>query len=99
MTQWLIWLVRQYQRWLSPRLPRLCRFHPTCSEYAIQAFSLHGVWRGGWLTLRRLVRCQPFCAGGYDPVPGTESRDSGAEAGGNPCAYQESFAEVSHKTS
>jgi putative membrane protein insertion efficiency factor len=62
-------LLRGYKRWLSPHLPRLCRFHPTCSEYATEAIERHGLLRGSWLTAKRLVRCQPFCAGGFDPVP------------------------------
>ncbi|TMH69732.1 MAG: membrane protein insertion efficiency factor YidD [Betaproteobacteria bacterium] len=57
-------------RWaLSPLLPQACRFHPSCSEYAEQALARHGAWRGGWLTARRLCRCGPWHAGGYDPVP------------------------------
>jgi len=57
-------------RWvLSPLLPQACRFHPSCSEYAEQALTRHGAWRGGWLTVRRLCRCGPWHAGGYDPVP------------------------------
>lgn len=58
-----------YQWVLSPFLGRHCRFAPTCSEYARQALQAHGVLRGGWLTLRRLLRCQPFHPGGYDPPP------------------------------
>ena len=61
-----IWL---YQRLLSPLKPRTCRFHPTCSSYAIEALRVHGALRGSWLTVRRLLRCQPFCEGGWDPVP------------------------------
>ena len=62
-------LLRLYKRGISPLLPKSCRFHPTCSEYAMEAIERHGVLRGGWLTVKRLVRCQPFCAGGVDPVP------------------------------
>lgn len=58
-----------YQRVLSPFLPKRCRFYPSCSEYAAQAILKHGVWRGGWLALRRLLRCGPWHPGGYDPVP------------------------------
>lgn len=61
--------VRMYQRWLSPLLPPACRFAPTCSEYARLALSEHGVVRGSWLALLRLVRCHPFNPGGYDPPP------------------------------
>jgi uncharacterized protein len=62
-------LLRVYKRGISPLLPKACRFHPTCSEYAMEAIERHGLLHGGWLTVRRLVRCQPFCAGGVDPVP------------------------------
>jgi uncharacterized protein len=61
--------VRGYQCCLRPVLPRACRFHPSCSEYADEALARHGAWRGGWLTARRLCRCGPWHPGGYDPVP------------------------------
>lgn len=57
-----------YKRWVSPMLPSACRFCPTCSEYALEAVSRYGVVRGGWLGVRRLLRCHPFHAGGFDPV-------------------------------
>ena len=62
-------LLRLYKRAISPFLPPSCRFVPTCSEYGYEAIERHGVWLGSWLALRRLVRCHPFCPGGYDPVP------------------------------
>lgn len=62
-------LIGGYQRWLSPMLPPSCRFQPTCSEYTKIAIVEHGVVRGGWLGLRRIARCNPFCRGGFDPVP------------------------------
>jgi putative membrane protein insertion efficiency factor len=65
----LILLVRAYQVALSPLLPASCRYYPSCSTYAIEALERHGALRGGWLTLRRLARCNPFRPGGYDPVP------------------------------
>ena len=61
--------VRFYQRWISPGLPPTCRFHPTCSVYAVDALTVHGLVRGSWLTLRRLLRCGPWHSGGLDPVP------------------------------
>ena len=61
--------LRAYRRWLSPILPRACRFHPTCSEYAIAAIAAHGLLRGVKLAILRLLRCQPFSRGGFDPVP------------------------------
>ncbi len=60
--------LRFYKRWISPMLPSACRFHPTCSEYMMEAISAHGVPRGVWLGLRRLGRCHPFHEGGFDPV-------------------------------
>ena len=60
--------LRLYKRWLSPLLPSACRFHPTCSEYMMQAVEKHGVARGVWLGIRRLLRCHPFHQGGFDPV-------------------------------
>lgn len=62
-------LLRLYKLILSPLLPRACRFHPTCSDYATKAVARHGVLRGGWLTVKRLARCHPFSAGGFDPAP------------------------------
>lgn len=61
--------IRFYQWFISPVLPPSCRFCPTCSAYAAEAVLVHGIFRGSWLALRRLVRCNPWCKGGYDPVP------------------------------
>ncbi len=81
MRRLLIGLVKGYRLFVSPMLPPSCRFYPTCSEYAVEALSRHGAIKGGWLTLRRLGRCHPFCAGGVDPVPGTDSQ-TGCRASG-----------------
>jgi uncharacterized protein len=62
-------LIRGYKFFISPQLPGACRFLPTCSDYAAQAVSRHGVVKGGWLAARRLARCHPLCAAGHDPVP------------------------------
>jgi putative membrane protein insertion efficiency factor len=62
-------LIRGYQRLLSPLLPPSCRFYPSCSQYALEAVNRHGAFKGSWLAARRLVRCHPFNAGGFDPVP------------------------------
>jgi uncharacterized protein len=69
----LIALLRGYKRWLSPLLGPRCRFVPSCSEYAMQAISLHGAGRGGWLALQRIARCHPLHPGGHDPVPGANA--------------------------
>ena len=67
---WLLSLpIRAYRLLLSPLLPAACRFHPSCSRYALEALAVHGAVRGSWLTLRRLSRCHPFHDGGLDPVP------------------------------
>ena len=65
----LIYLVRAYRLLLSPWLGSSCRFEPTCSLYALQALERHGAGAGAYLTMRRLARCHPWCAGGHDPVP------------------------------
>ena len=65
----LIALLRFYKRWLSPLLGPRCRFHPTCSEYAMQSIARFGVLKGGWLAARRVLRCHPLHPGGHDPVP------------------------------
>jgi putative membrane protein insertion efficiency factor len=61
--------IRAYQVAISPILPQACRFAPSCSEYARQAFASHGFLGGSWLSARRLLRCHPFHPGGYDPPP------------------------------
>jgi hypothetical protein len=61
-------LIRGYQYAFSPLLGSNCRFHPSCSSYAEEAFNRYGIFKGGYLTLRRVVKCQPFHSGGYDPV-------------------------------
>lgn len=64
-------VIRAYQLLLSPVLGPRCRHLPTCSDYALEAVSQHGPWRGAWLAIRRLARCHPLGTSGYDPVPGT----------------------------
>lgn len=62
-------LIRLYHRYFSPCLGQHCRFHPSCSEYMSDAISIHGLIKGGYLGLKRILRCHPWCPGGYDPVP------------------------------
>jgi putative membrane protein insertion efficiency factor len=62
-------LLRGYKRFLSPLLPPMCRFEPSCSMYTMQAVEKYGALRGTWLGVRRLARCHPFNPGGWDPVP------------------------------
>lgn len=70
----LIGMVRAYRLLLSPWLGSACRFEPTCSGYALEAFHAHGAGAGSYLVLSRLARCQPWCAGGHDPVPTEKPR-------------------------
>lgn len=65
----LIFLIRGYQQVISPLLPRSCRFVPTCSAYAVEALQRYGVIKGGWLAIKRILRCHPWHPGGFDPVP------------------------------
>lgn len=68
--KWLLSLpIRFYRYAISPMLPPACRFHPTCSAYALEAIEVHGALKGSWLAARRIARCHPFHPGGYDPVP------------------------------
>jgi hypothetical protein len=65
----LVGVFRAYKRFASPLMPPACRFHPTCSEYAAQAIESHGALKGSALAAGRLLRCNPWSAGGFDPVP------------------------------
>ena len=66
----LLSLIRFYRRYLSPRKGKAtCRYIPTCSQYAVTAIERYGAWKGGWMAVWRLLRCNPFSRGGYDPVP------------------------------
>ena len=70
MKKLMLALIRFYQRHISPATPPTCRFRPTCSAYAVEAITKYGALKGGWLTLKRLCRCNPFNKGDwYDPVP------------------------------
>jgi len=68
--KWLVMaLIRIYQTIISPLLGPRCRYMPTCSQYMLEAVNRYGVFKGGWLGLKRLIRCNPWAKGGYDPVP------------------------------
>jgi putative membrane protein insertion efficiency factor len=69
MAKILLLLIKFYQKCISPLLGSHCRYIPTCSEYARQALLRYGALKGGWLAFKRICRCHPFHAGGYDPVP------------------------------
>jgi putative membrane protein insertion efficiency factor len=68
VTKSIIALIRLYKRFISPLLPPACRFTPTCSEYAIEAFQKKSLFKALWMTIMRMLKCHPFHRGGYDPV-------------------------------
>jgi putative membrane protein insertion efficiency factor len=74
----LIGFLRLYRFFISPLYGQVCRYHPSCSTYALQAVTEHGAIRGSWLAGRRLLRCHPWAAGGYDPVPSRPTPTQGA---------------------
>jgi len=65
----LVLLIRLYQIVLSPILPASCRYTPSCSHYSLEALQKHGIFKGGWLSLKRILSCNPWGGSGYDPVP------------------------------
>lgn len=69
MSRMLIAPIRFYQRFISPLTPPVCRFTPSCSQYAVEAIAKHGPLRGTWLAIKRIARCNPWGGSGYDPVP------------------------------
>ncbi len=72
----LIFLIKTYQLTISPRFSHgACRYYPTCSQYAIEAIEMHGVFKGSLLAARRILRCNPFFKGGYDPVPSKKNKN------------------------
>ncbi|MDT0622269.1 membrane protein insertion efficiency factor YidD [Croceitalea vernalis] len=64
-----VFLVRAYQLLISPYTPATCRYSPTCSTYTLNALKKHGLFKGGWLSLKRIISCNPWGGKGYDPVP------------------------------
>lgn len=68
MSKAAVFLVKGYRKFVSPLFPKVCCFHPTCSAYALEAVERYGVAKGGWLAMRRVLRCHPFSSGGHDPV-------------------------------
>ena len=72
MKKLMITLIRFYQYCISPILPNVCRYKPSCSEYFIQALQIHGIFKGSYLGIKRLLRCHPWGGSGYDPVPPKE---------------------------
>ncbi|MCZ0810902.1 MAG: membrane protein insertion efficiency factor YidD [Pseudomonadota bacterium] len=74
----LSWPVKAYRLILSPWVGHGCRFQPTCSQYALDALEHHGAIKGGWLAMKRILRCNPWGGCGYDPVPGSEGDGGGS---------------------
>lgn len=81
----LVGLLSGYRRWVSPLMAPRCRFAPTCSEYALTALQRHGAARGSLLAGRRVLRCQPFHPGGYDPVPPQRTSATSSPSGAARC--------------
>ena len=79
--------IRVYQRVISPALPRRCKYHPTCSQYAVQAIGRYGILRGAVLAAWRLLRCNPFSHGGYDPVSAQTLFRSSSPSGDLPASH------------
>ncbi|UJS27271.1 membrane protein insertion efficiency factor YidD [Macrococcoides canis] len=69
MKQLLLGLIKFYRKYISPMTPPACRFHPTCSQYGLEAIETHGAMKGAYLTVKRILKCHPFHPGGFDPVP------------------------------
>ena len=69
MKRFLLAMVKVYRVAISPYRPACCQYYPTCSQYALEAIEKYGAWKGGYLAFRRILRCNPFHKGGYDPVP------------------------------
>jgi putative membrane protein insertion efficiency factor len=76
MKKILIFIIKIYQKVISPLTPPSCRFYPTCSHYGIEAIEKHGALKGAWLAVRRISKCHPFHEGGFDPVPEKEHKRS-----------------------
>lgn len=70
-------IIKFYQKFISPLKPPTCRFYPTCSSYSFEAIEVHGALKGGWLTIKRILKCHPMHHGGFDPVPPRKQKGEG----------------------
>lgn len=84
----LIGFLRAYRALISPIYGQVCRYHPSCSAYALEAVTVHGSLRGSWLAARRVGRCHPWAAGGYDPVPPRRTSPRTSRSDAEPTAPQ-----------
>jgi len=75
----LIWFVKGWRKFISPLYGDVCRYYPSCSAYGLRSLEVHGAIKGSWLTVTRIVRCNPWSAGGMDPVPGTPEAEAWAQ--------------------
>lgn len=71
--RFVVLIIGGYRKVISPIFPASCRYYPTCSAYASEAITVHGLWKGGKMAAKRIASCHPYSAGGYDPVPGTKN--------------------------
>lgn len=83
----LLSLIRFYQKGISPLKPPACRFHPTCSQYGFESIQKFGALKGGYLTIRRILKCHPFHPGGFDPVPDEWPKRKGNKSIKNDCTH------------
>ena len=79
LKQPLIWFVKGWRKYISPSYGEVCKYYPSCSAYGLEALETHGALKGSWLTVRRIVRCNPWSKGGFDYVPGTPAARAYAE--------------------
>lgn len=95
----MIWFVKGWRRFISPLYGDVCKFHPTCSAYGLEALQLHGAFKGGWLTVRRIGRCHPWSAGGVDYVPDSPDAQRWAHKGSTETAddFRQATTEVTAK--
>jgi len=98
MKKLFIWLILFYRRYLSPMKSTKCPYFPSCSQYGLEAIERYGAWKGGLLCIWRILRCNPFSKGGYDPVPSMRYVDKDAEGANGDCSAKTHRKEKNWKT-